>query len=426
MIQTSIVIPVFNKWDLTRNCLKSLAATVDLATTEVIVVDNASNDSTQAGCSFLGRQLFGDSFVYVRNDTNRNFAGASNQGARMAKGEWLLFLNNDTILSKDWLEPLHADFQNFQNLAATGPLLVYEPVKPFGHTVQHLGVIFLPHKKVGHLYGGIPASSPLARKRRFFQAITAACMLMPKRLFLDCGAFDEGFINGFEDLDLCARLLKDGWRMTVNPQSVVTHLESKSKGRHAFEKANSERIYNGNYKYFHSDWEDYLNADDLELGVNEWLNWQIKMPKEVLEDLDQLPGKVGRDKISALVQENPFWQKGWEELIRTENNPEIRMNIRDHAYHLVRVPEMLLDNYEDAKILGNQQALKVNKEKLNMYLFPPAQYLQLALHLKEMFGQEEKDAHLAPLFGAWAEQYVEFMSNVYAPFYDRMKKLGVA
>lgn len=423
MIQTSIVIPVFNKWELTRNCLKSLGATVDPASVEIIVVDNASSDSTQAGCAFLGRQLFGDSFVYLRNDINRNFAGASNQGARIARGDWLVFLNNDTVPTKNWLEPLYEDFQKFRDIAATGPLLLYEPAGPFGSAVQHLGVSFLPSQKVAHLYAGIPASSPLARKRRFFQAITAACMLIPKNLFINEGLFDEGFINGFEDLDLCARLARKGLRMTVNPDARVLHLESRSFGRHANEAANTDRIYKGNFRFFHEDWEEHLKADDLQLGINEWLDWRVKMSQERLEELDNALADASSDKIGELVQEYPFWLKGWHELIRREHNPEARLEMRDQAFNLVKDPEMLLGICEDAKSLGNQKVFENNQEKLKAYFFPPAQYLKSALYLRDYYGQEESSRHLAPLFGAWADQYVEFMSNIYAPFYARIKAL---
>lgn len=77
MIESSIVIPVYNKWDLTRQCLKSIAANTDKSRIEVIVVDNGSSDATEKSCLFLGKQLFGDFFHYIRNELNRNFAGVS-------------------------------------------------------------------------------------------------------------------------------------------------------------------------------------------------------------------------------------------------------------------------------------------------------------------------------------------------------------
>lgn len=423
MIQTSIVIPVFNKWDLTRNCLKSLAATVDPATTEVIVVDNASSDPTQAGCAFLGKKLFGSSFVYERNEVNRNFAGASNQGARLAKGDWLLFLNNDTILTPNWLEPLHADFREHPQVAATGPVLVYEAQGPFGHAVQHLGVSINPQKKVNHLYAGIPANSPLARKRRFFQAITAACMLMPKKLFLEAGQFDEGFINGFEDLDLCARLAHGGWRTTVNPLSTVIHLESRTPGRHAFEAENSRRLLEGNYKFLKPDFETFLAADGLELGITDWLDWRIKMLDTDM--LDAASQKEGMEAIAEKVVENPFWLKGWQMLLERETDVERRLLLREQAISLFHEPEIMLENCLDAIRKGDQTALARNAAQLKKYLIPPMDYLKAAFYLYEYCKQEPAATHLAGLFGSWADKYKEFLEEVYSPLNERVKAINL-
>ena len=144
MIEASIVIPVYNKWDLTRNCLKSIASNTDKSKIEIIVVDNASTDVTQNGCSFLGKQLFGDAFHYIRNEINRNFAGASNQGAEFAQGEFVIFLNNDTEVQPGWYQPLINDFSAHPDIAATGPLLVYPDETLLGRTVQHLGIFISP------------------------------------------------------------------------------------------------------------------------------------------------------------------------------------------------------------------------------------------------------------------------------------------
>ncbi len=185
--ESSIIIPVFNQWELTRACLKALASTIKDKSVEVIVVDNASTDVTQEACPFLGKQLFGNTFRYFRCTNNMNFGPASNIGAAMAVGEYLIFLNNDTVPLPGWYQPLIDDFSRFSKIAATGPLLLYPKSEPFGHTIQHLGVVVSPFLKVGHLYEGIPADSPLARKRRFFQIITGACMVIPASCSLPWG-----------------------------------------------------------------------------------------------------------------------------------------------------------------------------------------------------------------------------------------------
>ena len=144
MIESSIVVPVYNKWDLTRNCLKSIASNTDKSKIEIIVVGNASTDATQKGCSLLGKQLFGEAFHYIRNGINRNFAGASNQSAKLAPGEFVIFPNNDTEVQPSWYQPLINDFSAYPDIAATGPLLVYPDETLLGRIVQHLGIFISP------------------------------------------------------------------------------------------------------------------------------------------------------------------------------------------------------------------------------------------------------------------------------------------
>lgn len=275
MASVSIIIPVFNQWDLTRACLRSIKSTAPAESVEVILVDNASTDVTPKAAPFLGKELFGNYFAYIRNDDNRNFAGASNQGAASASGGFLFFLNNDTVLLPGWLGPLLEDFTQYPDLAGTGPLLLY-PEKPLvGHTVQHLGVAVSPFRNVNHLYEGIPAASPLARKRRFFQIITAACMMMPRDLFHKMDGFDERYRNGFEDVDLCARLSASGYRFTVNPDARVIHYQGQSAGRSAAEAENSKRMQRKVLHLLKPDKSRFLEDDGMGLGLN---GWQIQVP----------------------------------------------------------------------------------------------------------------------------------------------------
>ena len=131
-IESSIIIPVFNQWELSRACLKALASTTKGKSVEVIVVDNASTDVTPDACPFLGKQLFGGAFRYFRCTSNMNFGPASNIGAAIAVGKYLIFLNNDTVPLPGWYQPLIDDFSKFPKIAATGPLLLYPKSKPFG------------------------------------------------------------------------------------------------------------------------------------------------------------------------------------------------------------------------------------------------------------------------------------------------------
>lgn len=313
--ESSIIIPVFNQWELTRACLKALASTIKDKSVEVIVVDNASTDVTQEACPFLGKQLFGNTFRYFRCTNNMNFGPASNIGAAMAVGEYLIFLNNDTVPLPGWYQPLIDDFSRFPKLAATGPLLLYPKSEPFGHTVQHLGVFVSPFLKVGHLYEGIPADSPLARKRRFFQIITGACMVIPRKLFIAVGLFDEEFRNGFEDVDLCLRLWQQGYRMTVNPEAKVIHHKSQTPGRHQHEEANSRYLLRKCRNMFIPDWHVHLKNDGMFLRVGAWQTFQASLPPEQCRRLDTIAPISSYAELKDLLVRHPFWENGWRRLI---------------------------------------------------------------------------------------------------------------
>ncbi|MCC8193289.1 MAG: glycosyltransferase family 2 protein, partial [Deltaproteobacteria bacterium] len=220
----SIIIPVYNKWQLTAACLRSLYTHAPRRPFEVIVVDNASRDATVGELPILGYELFGDGFRRIRNADNRNFAGACNQGARAASHEFLFFLNNDTLLTPAWDSPLFAALADDPGLGAVGPLLLFE-----NGTVQHAGVAVQPDRSIRHFYGGIPGLHPLAQKRRKLAFITAAALLIRKKDFFAAGAFYEGYVNGFEDIELCYRLRQAGFTLSVIPESVICHLDGGTR-----------------------------------------------------------------------------------------------------------------------------------------------------------------------------------------------------
>jgi GT2 family glycosyltransferase/Flp pilus assembly protein TadD len=229
----SIIVPVWNKAELTRQCLQALAATTHGIEYEVIIVDNGSTDETPALLAGLG----GDVRV-IRNQQNLGFARACNQGAKVAKGRYLVFLNNDTIPQPGWLEAMVREVEEHADVAVVGSKLLYAD-----GTIQHAGVAFsrtwlTPY----HLYRGYPADAPAVNRRREFQAVTAACMLVRREVFEEVGGFDEGYRNGFEDVDVCLKVRGRGRKIVYQPQSVLYHLESQTPGRNTHDGENSRLL----------------------------------------------------------------------------------------------------------------------------------------------------------------------------------------
>lgn len=190
---------------MTFACLEQLYEHTD--DYELIVVDNGSGDET--------RHLDGPD-ILIRNAENRGFAVACNQGAQLASGDVLVFLNNDTEPHAGWLKPL-LDALNGPNVAIAGPMLTY----PDGR-IQHAGVDFRGQGSTFEAYN-IQEPRPFGDVK----AVTGACMAIRADVF-DIFAFDEQYQNGYEDIDLCLKVRDGGWRIVYVPDSIVTHHESAS------------------------------------------------------------------------------------------------------------------------------------------------------------------------------------------------------
>jgi len=319
----SVIIPIFNHWDLTRNCLASLqkhSADLDY---EVIVVDNGSKDASACELAPLGQALFGERFTRLRFEENRNFGPACNAGAKAASAPLLFFLNNDTLLTPAWAPPLLQAFADKPDLGAAGPLLLYED-----DTVQHLGVA-VGLNRVRHLYKGFPKTHPVVKKGRDFQILTAAAFMIPASLFAEAKGFYEGFANGFEDVDLCLRLGAMGHTLRYVPESEVYHLESRTQGRKDNESHNSRLLRERQGNAMRPDCHIYGLRDGFVPFITDSPDISLRLTPE--EELQLL--KKNRHSLLSLynaTRANPFWIKGREVLahmLEERGDKELALNL---------------------------------------------------------------------------------------------------
>jgi GT2 family glycosyltransferase len=209
----SIIIPVFNQWSYTDACLGALTTTISKDIShEIIVVDNASTDSTEAGLNSWRSRL--PNLRVERMSSNTGFSPACNRGAELSKGEYLVFLNNDTVPSPHWLSPLLSEFEQ-PNVGLVGPKLVSTDT----FSVNHAGYVFGAGAFYG-LYQDRPASLPGVNKKRDFQALLGACVMIPRQLFFELEMFS---LDGLEDIDLCIKIRQSGKRVVYVPESVLIH-----------------------------------------------------------------------------------------------------------------------------------------------------------------------------------------------------------
>lgn len=193
------IIPTYNTLELTKKCLDSLVATVDLPAHETIIIDDRSTDGTGKYLAQLPPE-----FKVIFNSNNQGYGKNCNQAARMAQGELLCFCNSDLIFLSGWLPPLISALLTQDNPGFIGNI---QRSVSTGR-IDHLGVRFLSDGRPVHISWD-RGYAPI-REYLKVSAVTAACCLIRKDLFLKFNGFSEDFRNGFEDTDLCLRLLEGG------------------------------------------------------------------------------------------------------------------------------------------------------------------------------------------------------------------------
>lgn len=246
----SIIIPVYGRADLTEACLTRLIEHTDERMYELVVVDNGSTDDTPELLARLDGAV-----TVIRNPENRGFAAACNQGAWAATGQHLVFLNNDTEPGPGWLEPLIAAL-DADEADIVGSLLTY----PNG-AVQHAGISWVQLPDSGsvhpvHLPGPCGGDPALIETRRSVSAVTGACLAISRETFLDLNGFCEAYRNGYEDVDLCARITSLGGVILFEPASRLVHHESGT-GAERFVKERQ------NMELFRSRWDHRLRPDHV-------------------------------------------------------------------------------------------------------------------------------------------------------------------
>ncbi len=244
----SIIVLEYKNPELTVNCLRSLHASRVRVPYEVILIDNSEDEPPRdyAGMSGI------NNLVYHKNTQNTGFSKGCNQGADLAKGQLLYFVNNDTLFQESCLEELARILLLDEKAGIAGSKLLYED-----NTIQHAGIIFeylsgSPKHRYRFCFSDIPAvNTPLE-----LQAVTGASMMVRRQLFYKLGKFSEEYLNGYEDIDFCLQAVQAGHKIIYNPRSVLYHLESMSRNRSKYERENKDR--------FCQKWQARLKHDELD------------------------------------------------------------------------------------------------------------------------------------------------------------------
>ena len=276
----SVMIPNKDHIDDLDRCLKSLYANAGYDNFEVLVIENNSEQQETFAYYKTMPERYPNSRV-VTYVGPFNFSAVNNLGARFAKGEHLLLLNNDVeVRNADWLPELLRQCAHPGGAAICGAELFYPD-----ETLQHAGVITGLGGYAGHShkYKKAGGSGYLFRTATVqdFSAVTGACLLVKTSVWDEVGGLDEAFAVAFNDVDFCLRVRDAGYRIAWTPYAQLTHYESKSRGgdekdpaKAARFAAEQQRLYTIHGKenilddpYYNPnltrDREDFSESDDL-------------------------------------------------------------------------------------------------------------------------------------------------------------------
>ena len=237
--KVTIIIPMKDKYKITKRCIDSLYNITTYKNFEVIIVDNGSKEKETIYMLNEYKNQY-KNFKVLRLECEFNYSYLNNEAVKISKGEYVLFLNNDTeIIQKDWLDVM-VGYAGQEHVGCVGIKLLFADKK-----VQHAGVVLGYGGVAGHVFVSYNRKDVGLFGRLVmpynYTAVTAACMLIKKSKFLETTGFDENLKVALNDVDLCLQVMKKGYYNVCLSNVEMIHYESKSRG-YEVTKEKQERL----------------------------------------------------------------------------------------------------------------------------------------------------------------------------------------
>ena len=260
----SVIIVNYNGKKLLENCLESLFKT-DYNNFEVILVDNNSTDGSM---EFVTKNY--PKIIVIKLDSNKGFAEPNNIGAKIAKGEHLLFLNNDTVTTTNFISEMTKVLEKDEKIAICQSLLLKPDggIDSSGDFIDKMGIVYNSKTKTDEI--------------KEISSARGACMLIRKKIFDKLGGFDEKFFFSFEDVDLGWRSWILGYKVVIVPNSIVYHSAGKTSSNfkpevafHGLKNQLSMKITNFEPRFAFSSLASFFFVyGSREIKI--WLDYKIK------------------------------------------------------------------------------------------------------------------------------------------------------
>ncbi|MDY3015780.1 MAG: glycosyltransferase family 2 protein [Blautia sp.] len=270
----SIIIPNKDEKETLKDCIESIRKKTEYENYEIIIVEN--NSTTEEIFQYY-KELSQDPRIrLLRWKKEFNYSAINNYGVSHARGEYLIFLNNDVkIITPGWIKEMLGVCQR-PEVGAVGVKLIYPD-----NTIQHAGCVIGIGEIAGHMFVDMPANrTGYLHKASILQdmsAVTAACMMMKRTAFEEAGGFTEKLAVAFNDVDLCLKVRKNEKLIVYDPYVQLYHMESKTRG--AEDSTEKVRRFQEEIEYMRCQWIDILKKGDpyynKNLSLTKW-NYSLR------------------------------------------------------------------------------------------------------------------------------------------------------
>lgn len=255
----SIIIPNFDHKEDLQRCVESIIEKTTYDNYEIVIIENNSTEQeTFDYYDYLTENY--NNIKVVEFETNEfNYSEINNFGVKNSNGEYFILLNNDTeVITPDWIQEMLMYAQR-DDVGAVGAMLYYPD-----DTIQHAGVVLGIGGVAGHIHKNFKRNSPgyvtRAAVAQDLSAVTAACMMLSRKVFDKVSGFDEKFKVAFNDIDLCMKIRKLKYLIVFTPFAELYHYESKSRGYE--DTPEKQKRFKSEIKRFKEKWQKELEKGD--------------------------------------------------------------------------------------------------------------------------------------------------------------------